>query len=187
MQKTALLMVVAVAVGCRGEDPEDYPVVDDREPYGELATAADTAEDEFGTDEPVGVIAVQGGALLEGPFTATGNLRGAGAAPSRGAVTITEADGGTRVLISLEGHQPGGELQATFVLGRCGEDGTVVQVVEPLITMPGTGVANFEATVPVPTRTLFDGAHSLKIVPAPAEPGPQSAGAVIACADLTEV
>ena len=188
MKKLASLLAVAVVVaGCRGESPDEYPVVDEREPYGELATAADTAEEEFLTDETVGVIAVQGGRLIEGPFTATGNLRPEGAGSPPGAVTISEAGGGTRLLVSLEGQQVGGQLQATFVLGMCGQNGTVVQVVEPVITIPPSGLANFETTVPVPTRSLFDGAHSFKIVPAPAQTGPQDAGAVLACANLTEV
>lgn len=188
MRRVWTLVLVGLTVGaCRDNDPEDFPVTDAREPYGELATAADTAEEAFATDEAVGVVAVQGGALVEGPLTATGNFGGDTAGRPPGAVTVTEVDGGTRLLISLDRYEADARLQATVVRGLCGEDGVVVAVVEPVITVPSTGLVTYEATVPLPTRPLFDGAHSLKLVPAPAAEGPQDAGAVLACSNLMEV
>lgn len=181
-------LFVAALAGCRDQNPDDFPVTDEREPYGELATAADTAEGQFEGAQAVGVVSVQGGRLIEGPFTATGNLRtdAQGTRPP-GAVTITEEQGGTRVLINLDNYDPGAELQATFVRGQCGQSGEVVQVLEPVITVPQSGIADYETTVPVPTRTLFDGTHSIKIVPPPAQQGPQDAAIVVACADLMDV
>lgn len=183
-----ICLFVAAVAGCRDQDPDDFPITAERQPYEELPTAADTAEEQFRGDEAVGVISVQGGRVLQGPFTATGNLRtdAPGVRPP-GAVTITEEQGSTRVLINLDNYDRGAELQATFVRGQCGQSGEVVQVLEPVIQVPQSGIASYETMVPVPTRTLFDGTHSIKIVPPPAEPGLQDAAIVIACADLMEV
>lgn len=155
---------------------------------GELSAAADTAEEAFEEAGEVGVIAVQGGPLPgDSLFVATGNLEMEGALGSPGAVTIREGQGGTVVLLTLDAYPVGGELQATFVRGACGEDGDVVSVIEPVITVPPTGITEYEGRSGLEPLGLFDGEHSLKIVPAPASEGRQEAGVVLGCARLPQV
>ncbi|MEX2582919.1 MAG: hypothetical protein WD766_06585 [Gemmatimonadota bacterium] len=179
---------LVVVGGCRGEEPEDYPVTAEREPYEELATAADTAAEAFATDEAVGVVAVQGGRQVPGPLTATGNVQGPTEGSPPGAVTITEADGQTELLITLHGYEAGSRLQAVFVRGACGQAGDVVHAVEPVIEVPAEGIAAYETTALIPTRTLFDGAHSIRL-DHPTVIGGDGArlADVSACADLMEV
>lgn len=151
-----------LGVGCRGQEPEEFPVEAEREPYEELATAADTSG-AFETAEPIGVVAVQGGTVADGALTATGNLRGAGNGEA-GAVTVTHAASGTVILLTITGYEMGSELQAALVAAPCGEPGRVVELIGTGVTVPAEGVGTLEVTVPVETRTLFDGATSIRLL-----------------------
>ncbi len=179
----AALCTIAVA-GCRDQDPDDFPVTADREPREQLATAADTANG-LGGDEGMSVITIQGGAIVGGPLTATGQLRSPDGASPPGAVTLTEESGTTRILLTIHGYQAGSNLQAVIARGACGEAGESVVVVEPAVTVPAEGVAELDARVERPMEPFFDGLHSLRLLsPEDATSGTISAGAAHACADL---
>jgi hypothetical protein len=180
-----VLAGVLLAGGCgRVDDTIDPPVERTLEPYEELAAASDTVR-EFRTSEGIGVVTVQGGEIVGGPLTATGNFIGTVEEAPPGAVTLTEVDEGTAVLISVLRFPAGTDLQATFVVGRCGEPGQVAHVVEPPIQVPPEGVANLETTAPVSMLTLLDGRHSIRLVhPQDAAATSQQPAMVRACADL---
>jgi hypothetical protein len=190
MSRIAVGCMLAATValgGCRGEEPEEYPATAERTPYEELATAADTAAEEFRTDETIGVISVQGGRQVPGQLTAIGNVKGPLDNAPPGAVTVTETESGTKLLVSLYGYESGAELQAAFVRGACGGPGEVIEAVEPTIEIPAEGIANFEADLDIPTRPLFDGEHSIRF----GHPTEISDGAALqevsACANLMEI
>lgn len=185
MNKLLVLTTLLVLIGCGDGAVEERTEPAELNTTGNLTASADTAGDEFLEPGEVGVIAVQGGTPpYEAPFVATGNLEVDGSEGWSGAVTIREAGDSTAVQLALERYSSGGELQATFVRGACGEDGVVEAVVQPTIVIPASGIANYEGRVAMSPEALFDGAHSLKVVPAPAETGPQDAGIVLACGSL---
>jgi hypothetical protein len=184
---TGCLLLGGLLAGCGGvDDTSNPPVEQPREPYEELATAADTSR-AFPTAAGIGVVTVQGGAIVDGPLTAVGNFRGTVEDAPPGAVTLREVDGGMEILISVTRYQPNTELQATIVRGQCGEPGQVLHVVEPVIQIPTEGIANVETTVPVQMRTLFDGMHSIRLVhPEDARAGTQQVAMVRGCAAIAE-
>jgi hypothetical protein len=181
------LLIGGLLGGCGGVDDTSQPPAEQpREPYEELFTAADTSR-AFATAEAVGVVTVQGGAIVEGPLTAVGNFRGTVDDAPPGSLTIREVDGGTQFLISVTRYQPNTELQATVVRAPCDEPGQVVHVLEPVIQIPTEGIANVEATAPVQMRTLFDGMHSIRLVhPEDARAGIQEVAMVRGCAAIAE-
>jgi len=120
-----------------------------------------------------------------GPLTATANFIGTVEDAPPGAVTLTEVDAGTAVPISVHRFPAGTDLQATFVVGRCGEPGRVAHVIEPPIQVPPEGIANLETTAPTPMRTLLAGRHSIRLVhPQDASAMAQQPARVRACVGL---
>jgi hypothetical protein len=168
--------------GCRGKEPDNWPVEADVG-YEETLAPLDTTA-EWRRPEPVGVVTVQGG-VTGGPLTAMGNFRGVDEQTAPGALTITEADNGTALLVSVTRFEPNTELQAVVVRGLCGQPGQVVHSVEPVIDTGAEGIANEETVIPIPIRSLLDGQHSVRLV------HPEQAGQAPAmapgCADLPAV
>ncbi|MEX2572474.1 MAG: hypothetical protein WD737_14335 [Gemmatimonadota bacterium] len=179
--------LVLAAAGCGDSDTAEAPGRVETEPYEDLAIAADTAES-FTTDNPVGVLAVQGGDVVGGPLTATGNFRGQVEGSTPGAVTVTEVEGGTDLLVTLDGYEPDSDLQVVLARGVCGETAEAIHVVEPVMQVGSAGVANLEATIDQPIRPLFDGAHSIRLLnPQDSDAATLPAEATQACADLPEL
>jgi hypothetical protein len=183
----ACALIASVALGgCSGEEGEDFPAAAENTAYEELTIAADTAAEAFSGPEGIGVITVQGGRLVQGPLTAVGKLDGPAAEAAPGAVTITETETGTKLLLTLYGYESGSEIQAAFVRGACGQPGEVVHTVEQTVEVPGEGVATLDADVSIPTRQLFDGSHSIRLGHPTAISGATSLQEASACADPIE-
>lgn len=182
MNARRMMLVAAAATlvaGC-GADEEEAP--GGRTPYEELSIASDTAEG-FDADQPSGVTPVQGGATVDGPLTATGNLHGTQPTAPPGNVTVTEHGDQTRLLVSLQPGTTDAQFEASVIRGRCGERGQVVHEVAEDIQVDDTGIGAAEAVVPIPTERLLDGNHSIRLT-LPDEQA--TAEVVLACADLPQ-
>ena len=175
---TAGLVLLA---GC-GRDDAGLEEQDDQTPYQELAVAADTS-DAFEDSMAVPVVPVQGEGGptgVGGALTATGNLVGVAEGDPPGSVTVTEAPGGTTVLLDITRYTEGTDLAASLVRGSCDEAGsTVTRIGEPFRIRSG-GIGRLNATIDAATRQILDGRHSIR-VHTPDSDAPEM---VLACADL---
>jgi hypothetical protein len=161
-------LAVAFAAACGPED---------RTAREELAVAAD--EDRgFRTDEPAAVVPVPD--TLGTGLTMTGNLMEMGGSGASGVVTITPEDGATLVRLSLTGVQPNTQAIPTIHRGACAEPGQLVEQLQP-VPIEGTGLGTANLVVDLPTQTIADGLHSIRVYP---EAGLDVAP--LACADLPE-
>jgi len=174
-----LASIVLGTPGCRGQEPEEWPVEAPRTAYEELATAGQTDGQDFQDPGGVGVMTVQGDPM--GPITATGNLRGRTAdSPSPGAITITDSNGQTTVLLTLSGYEAGTIGTITIARGVCAQPGSIVHQHPDRLQVPREGILNHEVTVPLPIQTFLDGNHSFRVVgDAPGVGSPD-----LGCADL---
>jgi hypothetical protein len=179
------LLVCSLGVAGCGDDE-----VEDRTPYERLAVTADTAEGYEEGGVPAPVTPVQGpegpaDVTVGGPLTATGELRGvAGNAPP-GSVTVTEYGQGTRVQVAIHRYTEGTELQASIVAGSCELPGEVVRTIPDILTIGTGGVATLVTQVPIPTRTLLNGRHSIRVTnPGATPPAANTPEIVLACANL---
>lgn len=173
-----VLLPLGLLLACGADEPPG--AVDENLTGNEnLTVTADTSAG-YESQAAAPVTPVQSGENVAGPLTATGNLQPIAERFPPGSVTVTQADGGTRVLVKIDRYQPGTELAVSFVTGGCQEQGDVVHTVDKTMQVGTEGFATLEATAPVPTTTLLDGRHSVR-VHAPGSGPPQM---VFACAML---
>jgi hypothetical protein len=177
-----LMAAVLPLVGCRGQEPQDYPV-EEREPYEELFGTAATTE-AYQTDEAAPVTPVQGGEVVGGPLTATGNLQGPPGSPPPGTVTVTQANGNARISMTIQraGAQP---LQAAVIQGTCQQPGQPVHRMENL-QAGQDGILTVDQPIPVPAATVLDGRHAIRVT-TQAGTTPGAGENLIGCADLPRV
>lgn len=175
----ALLPLGLLLAACGGDD--DLASTGDENLTGneQLTVAADTST-AYGTDAAAPVTPVQSGDNVDGQLTATGNLQPIAEQAPPGSVTVTEVAGGTRVLVKIDKYQPGTELAVSFATGGCQEQGSVVHTVDETIQVGTQGFATLDATTPVPTATLLNGRHSVRVH----SPGSGPPQMVFACAEL---
>jgi hypothetical protein len=147
-----------------------------------MAVAADTSEGYEEGAIPVPVEPVQSGGTVRGPLTATGNLVGIDENAPPGSIVVSEAGQGTRVSVKIDRYAPGSELQVSFARGMCSEPGDVVHTVDPLLTIGANGFATLIQQIPLPTRALLDGRHSVRV----STPGQNAPEFVLACANLPQ-
>lgn len=188
MKRNALVWLLAcgvLAAGC--EDTAETAIDDDvtnRTPYEQLDVAADTAE---GYKEEIAapVVPVQGGETTGGPLTATGNLRGIAADAPPGTIAVTQRGVQSLVSITISRYTVGTELQASITEGSCERPGEVVYTIEEVIRIGPSGQAALNAEVPIPTTTLLNGNHSVRITnPGASPPRADPPEIVLACATL---
>lgn len=183
-----------LVVGCQEEGQEVGidPDVEDRTPYEELYTTADTAEGYESRNVPAPVTPVQGpegqaNVSVGGPLTATGQLRGVAGNDSPGSVTVSEYGQGTRVQVAINRYTEGTRLQAALVSGSCEQPGQVLRAIPAVIEIGAGGVGTLVTQVPIPTRTLLDGRHSIRVTnPGATPPTANTPEMVFACANLPQ-
>lgn len=181
-------LAAAVVAACGRDEPGLDGEAVDRTGYEELTIAADTAEGFEESEEAAPVVPVQGArgpaeVTPGGPLTATGNLRGvAGDAPP-GTVTVTEADGVTAVLVKVDRYTPGVRLRASVAAGACDASGIPVTRVGQVFTVGADGIGTVQGRVPIATREVLDGRHSVRVHTADGA----TPDMVLACADLPRV
>lgn len=178
----ALLPLGLLLAACGGEEQPASTGDENLTGNEELTVAADTSS-AYGSAAAAPVTPVQSGDNVDGPLTATGNLQPIAERFPPGSVTVTQADGGTRVLVKIDRYQPGTELAVSFVTGGCQEQGNVVHTVDKTMQVGTEGFATLDATAPVPTATLLDGRHSVRVH----SPGSGPPQMVFACANLPAV
>lgn len=156
-----------------GENP-------DRTGYEQMAVAADTSEGYEQGNIPAPVTPVQSGGTVGAPLTATGNLVGIEPNAPPGSIVVSEAGQGTQVSVKIDRYSPGSKLQVSFARGLCRQPGDVVHTVDQLLTISNEGFATLVQQIPVPTRGLLDGRHSVRV----STPGQGAPEFVLACANL---
>lgn len=189
MKTTGVLTLTAAAVliaGC-GREEAGLEGEGDRTAYEDLATAADTSEG-FEGSGAAPVVPVQGATgpgevTPGGALTATGNLQGIAEGAPPGAVTVTESNGGTTVLIDITRYTAGTELAASLVRGSCNEAGVPVTRIGQPFTIQQSGIGRLQATIETSTRQLLDGRHSIRVH----TPDGDAPDMVLACAGLPRV
>jgi hypothetical protein len=169
--------LLAIGAGCGDRDAEE------RTAYEELATTADTA-DGYQTAESAPVTPVQGTGTIEAPLTASGSLEGIAEGAPPGSVSVTEVANGTRVLINITRYQPGTELRASLVQGSCQSPGAVVTSIEETLRVGQDGIGTLDAQIPVPTTTVLNGRHSIRLTNPAAVTGQGAPEMVFACTSL---
>lgn len=168
-----IFAVAALAACDAGEDPNHTG-------YEQMAIAADTSEGYEEGNIPTPVTPVQSGGTLNAPLTATGNLVGIDPNAPPGSIVVSEAGQGTQVSVKIDRYAPGSKLQVSFARGLCSQPGDVVHTVNELLTINNEGFATLIQQIPVPTRGLLDGRHSVRV----STPGQGAPEFVLACANL---
>lgn len=174
-----VLLPLGLLLGCGDGNEPAGNRSEDLTANEELTVAADTSQ-AYGTTGAAPVVPVQGGNNVDGPLTATGNLDPIAEQLPPGSVTITQVQGGTKLLVKIDKYQPGTELAVSFVAGGCGAQGDVVHTVAETMQVGTEGFATLETDTPVPTTTLMDGRHSVRVH----SPGSGPPQMVFACANL---
>lgn len=186
MERIGLAVLIGAVIAASGCGREEAGL-EDPELTGseELATAADTSE-AFEDSGAVPVVPVQGAeepTAYRGagaPITATGNLRGPGDSAPRGSVTLTEASGGTAVLVDIRRYTAGTRLSATLARGTCsGRSSPIAEIGGP-VAVGGAGLATIEGSIAASITRVLDGGHSVHVHD-PSNPPPATP---LACADL---
>lgn len=170
LRNTIVVLAAGFALAaCTAEGiGRDEPVAEDREvenrtPYEQLDNVAQSDAEDYGGPGAAPVTAVQGGATIGGPLTATGQFEGIGQNPPPGSVTLTQVEQGTRLSILINRHTANARLQADIVRGTCQAQGAVVQTLPETIRTGEDGVADVNAVVPIPTAQLLDGQHAVRL------------------------
>lgn len=176
--------MVVFATACGGE--ERVPMTEEtveRTPYERTVIAAETARGYEQPEVPAPVVPTQGGQTVGGPLTAAGELRSPRNGISPGSVVVSEYGPGTRLHVKIDGYRPDAELVVYVVQGNCADPVEASYTVEPTMRINSLGFATLEEQVPIRTRTLLDGEHSIRVA-APNGGGPRFA---VACAELPRV
>jgi hypothetical protein len=175
----APFFALAACGGIRDEEHVDDRIAE-RTAYEEMAIAGDTSTG-YRSSAPAPVVPVPGSGTTDGPLTATGNFQGVAEGFPPGSLTIVE-DGpnATRFSIVVQRYAAGAPLEFSVVRGDCRAGGQVVRVIGQA-QVPESGIVSQDYTVQLPTRTVMDGQHSVRIA------NPVRAGdplVVLACADI---
>ena len=171
IERTFLLMVLSVTLAaCGGGDEAEVA-------EGDGAAMDTTAM----TPAPMPMPA-DSGAMASGGMAGaqTVALQGVGGAPVTGSVAVSEAGGGTQVVLTVAGAGGAGTHAAHVHTGTCDAPGDVVAPLES-VTADATGAGTSTTTLQIPMATVMNGQHIVAVHEAGGSPG-----APVACAAIPQ-
>jgi hypothetical protein len=174
IKRTSLLVALSLALAACGGGGETETI------EGEgTAMAGDTTS--MSTTAPMPMPADTGAMAAGGMAGAqTVPLQGVGGAPVTGSVAVSEAGGGTQVMLTVGGAGGAGTHAAHVHTGTCDAPGEVVAPLES-VTADASGAGNSTTTLEIPMATVMNGQHIVAVHEAGGSPG-----APVACAAIPQ-